>query len=104
MPQLIKIDQVELDSVIRKHAMFRAGRVGGARAVLAYHDLSYMEFDNQDLSHADFTGAVLYQAKLNDAKMDYAVLYGADLRQANLQSTSLVRADMRGVCLRGANW
>ena len=101
--RLISIDQAALNEIARKHAMFRTARLGGARASLARHDLSYLNLVGQDFSHADFTGAVLYQADMHEATLDYAVLFAADLRQANMHSVSLVRADMRGACLRGTS-
>ena len=96
------ITQAELDEVLRKHAMFRAARMGGIRAALNYRDMRGLNFRGADLAHADFTGASLYQADMRDTKLDYVVMFGTDMRFSNMQSASLVRADMRGVCLRGA--
>lgn len=99
---LIKITQAELDAVAKKHSMFRLARVGGARAMLTRHDLSGLNLEGKDFSHADFTGSSLQYARACGTVFDYSTFFGADLRYCDLQSASLVRADLRGVCLRGA--
>lgn len=96
-----RLDQASLDDQVRKHALFRAGRIGGMRASLAHQDLTRLSVAGKDLAHADLTGALLYGADLTEACLDYAVLFTADLREANLTRTSLVRADLRGANLRG---
>lgn len=98
----IRITQAELDEIVRRHAMFRAARMGGARAILAYHDLTGLDLAGHDLSHADFTGATMCQTDMRDSRLDYAVLFSADMRLATMQNASMIRADMRGVCMRGA--
>ena len=37
---LTRLDQVQLDNVIRRHEMFRNARMGGSRATLSFFDLS----------------------------------------------------------------
>lgn len=99
---LIKITQPELEAVAKKHNMFRLARIGGARAVLSRHDLSGLNMESMDLSHADFTGSSLQYARACGTIFNYSTFYSADLRYCDLQCASLVRADLRGVCLRGA--
>jgi uncharacterized protein YjbI with pentapeptide repeats len=101
--RLITISPDKLASVLRKHAMFRAARVGGARAALSCHDLSGVDLRNLDLSYADMTGVSLNRSDLRGAILNYCNFFGADLRFCNLQGAHLARADLRGACLRGAN-
>ncbi len=100
---LPRLDQATLEIAARKHEMFRAARLGGARAVLAYHDLSGLSLVGRDFSHADLTGCDLMQAAMANSKFDYAIMFGANMTGCDLHGASLVRADLRGVCLRGAN-
>ena len=53
---LTSLTQEELDAKVENHAMFRAARIGGVRAILSHHDLTGLSLRNKDLSHADFTG------------------------------------------------
>ena len=41
--KLERISQNELDAIIERHARFRRGRMGGARAVLSFFDLSWLQ-------------------------------------------------------------
>ena len=101
--RLTDITQDELETIVRKHTMFRSARVGGARAILARRNLSGFNLQNYDLSYADMTGVSLNGADASGAHLDYCNFFGADLRFCNLQGAHLVRADLRGACLRGAN-
>ena len=96
------ISQSELDGILNKHAKFRTARQGGARAILAYRDLSQRSLRKCDLSHADLTGVSFNAADLRECRLDYTTLFGADLRFADLRGASLTRSDMRGVCIRSA--
>ena len=100
---LIRISQTELDDMARKHLIYRAGRIGGARAALARHDLSQLSLQGYDLSHADMTGVSLNGADARDGNFNYCNFFGADLRNCRLQGASMIRADLRGACLRGAS-
>ena len=99
----VKLDQTQLSAVIARHAWFKRGSKQGARANLAFHDLSGLSFAGGDLSGADMTGALMKGIDARGADFSDATLYGADLRLAQLQQINLSRADMRGCCLRGAD-
>jgi uncharacterized protein YjbI with pentapeptide repeats len=55
------------------------------------------------LSGANFTRAILKEAKLSGTSLSYARFIGADLRGANLRGTNLTRADFTGADLTGAD-
>src|ERR1700761_692300 len=99
-----KLSQRDLAAAIARHEMLYTGRMGGARAVFAFCDLSGLDLSGHNLADADFTGAVLEEANLSGAKLDSTSFYGADLRRANMSGASLRRTDMRGACMRGANF
>ena len=97
-----RLTQSQLDEVLQKHEFFRAGRSGGARAILQFYDLAGMSFRNKDLSQVDLTGSTLIEADFENAILDNAVLFGCDMRFGNFKKTSFVKADMRGVRVDGA--
>src|SRR6185312_15634745 len=94
-----KLSQKELSAAIARHEMLYSGRMGGARAVFAFCDLSGLDLSNRNLADADFTGAQLEEANLSGTRLDSGSFFGADLRRANLAGASLRRADLRGACL-----
>jgi ABC-type branched-subunit amino acid transport system ATPase component/uncharacterized protein YjbI with pentapeptide repeats len=98
-----RLSHTELHKIIKLHGWFLSGRSGGARALLAFTDLSELAMAGCNLSEADLSGAVLRGAHLYEAKLDRATLFGADLRDADLQRASLTGANLRGASLRGAN-
>lgn len=98
-----KISQNELDEVIGSHELFAAGRMGGTRAMLKFHDMSYLDLRNRDLRGADFTGALLCHAEMEAALLSEANLFGADLRAAKLAWADLSKTDLRAACLAGAD-
>src|SRR6201999_462206 len=98
-----KLSQKDLSAAIARHEMLYSGRMGGARAVFAFCDLSGLDLSGRNLADADFTGAIMEEANFAGAKLDSASFFGTDLRRANLAGASLRRVDMRGACLRGAN-
>jgi uncharacterized protein YjbI with pentapeptide repeats len=98
-----KLTQKEVSAAVARHEMLYAGRMGGARAVFAFCDLSGLDLTGRNLADADFTGALLEETNLAGTKLDSASFFGADLRRANLAASSMRRADMRGASLRGAN-
>src|ERR1700704_4778530 len=98
-----KLTQKQVSAAAARHEMLYAGRMGGARAVFAFCDLSGLDLSGRDLADADFTGAVLEETNFEGAKLDSASFFGADLRRTNLAGASLRRADMRGASMRGAN-
>lgn len=94
--QLQRIEQPEIDEIIRKHQMFLTGRTGGARAVVRDSDLTGIDFSGKNLSQSDFTGSVMTHANLSNANFESATLFGCELKHAQMQGVRLVRADMRG--------
>lgn len=101
---LVPLTQADLDDAIRKHMMFSKGRVGGARAILAYRKLSGLHFRGAFLDGADFTGAQMEDTDLRGAHLDGAVFFACRMPRASFCKASLVRADLRGACARGADF
>src|ERR1700753_726521 len=98
-----KLSQKEASAAAARHEMLYSGRMGGARAVFAFTDLSGLDLSGRNLADADFTGAVLEETNFAGARLDSASFFGADLRRANLTNAQMRRADLRGASLRGAN-
>ena len=98
-----KLTQKQASAAVARHEMLYAGRMGGARAVFAFCDLSGLDLSSRNLADADFTGAILEEISLAGARLDSASFFGADLRRTNLEGASMRRCDMRGASLRGAN-
>src|SRR5579872_5947434 len=98
-----RLTQAEVDGVCLRHDRLWSSRMGGARAVFTWKDLSGLDLSSRNLCDADFTGAILADCNLNNARLDNANLFGADLQNASLREASLRRADLRGACLRGAD-
>src|SRR6202789_1008500 len=98
-----RLTQNDVNATAARHEMLYSGRMGGARAVFAFCDLSGLDLSGRNLADADFTGAALEETNLAGARLDSASFFGADLRRANLTGASMRRADMRGASLRGAN-
>ncbi len=98
-----RLTQQDVDLICARHDRLFSARMGGARAVFAFHDLSGLTLSGRNLSDADFTGAILNEANLVGTKLDNASFFGADMQGANLSDASMRRADLRGSCLRGAN-
>ena len=97
-----KLSQKEVTAAIARHEMLYSGRMGGARAVFAFCDLSGLDLSGRNLADADFTGALLEECNLVGTRLDSASFFGADLRRANLTHASMRRADLRGASMRGA--
>src|SRR6195952_712927 len=89
-----KLSQKEASAAAARHEMLYSGRMGGARAVFAFTDLSGLDLSGRNLADADFTGAVLEETNFSAAKLDSSSFFGADLRRANLSGASLRRADL----------
>lgn len=101
-PSREQLSERELDEALALHETFIAGRPGGRRAVLQFHDLSSAELSGRNLREIELSGAGLGLAVLRNANLSAATLYAADLRAANLTGADLSHADLRGACLRGA--
>jgi uncharacterized protein YjbI with pentapeptide repeats len=79
-----KLTQKDVSAAIARHEMLQSGRMGGARAVFAFCDLTGLDLAGRNLADADFTGAVLEEANFAGAKLDMASFFGADMRRSNL--------------------
>jgi uncharacterized protein YjbI with pentapeptide repeats len=98
-----RLVQDDISATLARHELLHAGRMGGARAVFAFCDLSGLDLSRRNLADADFTGALLRETDLSGARLEWANFFGADLRRADLSGARLRRANLRGACLRGAN-
>src|ERR1700739_1866239 len=98
-----KLTEKQVAAAAARHELLYSGRVGGARAVFAFCDLSGLDLSGRNLSDADFTGAYLEETNLAGARLDSASFFCASLKRANPAGASLRRADMRGTSLRGEN-
>src|SRR5580704_11335944 len=98
-----KFTQQKVSAAAARDEMLYSGRMGGARAVFIFCDLSGLDLSGRNLADADFTGAVLEESNLSGAKLDSASFFGTDLRRSNLSNASMRRVDLRGASLRGAN-
>ncbi len=101
--ELEAITQTALDAIIHKHILYARGQVGGARAVIQYHDLSGLNFNAEDLSYSDFTGCLLAGADMSHGIFKGASFFACDMRNANLSQSDFSRADFRGAYVAGAN-
>ena len=64
-----RLTQQEADLICKKHDRLWSSLPGGARASFAWCDLSGLSLANRNLSDADFTGACLAGANLENAKL-----------------------------------
>ncbi|MDX1922524.1 MAG: pentapeptide repeat-containing protein [Alphaproteobacteria bacterium] len=101
---LTPISQTELDVAIKKHAMYASAKVGGARAILSYKDLSGLVLRGVDLSSADFSGSLFYDADMRNCKMEGSVFFCANLQKAHLNDARLARIDLRGANVQGVDF
>jgi hypothetical protein len=87
-----RLTQYEVDVICAKHDRLWSARLGGARAVFAFCDLSGLSVTGRNLCDADFTGALLVGCDMRKAKLDNANMYGADMQGADLTDASMRRA------------
>jgi uncharacterized protein YjbI with pentapeptide repeats len=99
---LAKLDQAALDVIIAQHKLYRESKPNGRQASIIRQDLTGLVFCGCDLSYADFSGSILYEADLEFATLDFCVFFGCDLRKANFRNARMQRTDLRGAALRGA--
>jgi hypothetical protein len=94
-----RLTQKDVNASAARHEMLHAGRVGGARAVFAFCDLSGLDLSGRNLCDADFTEVVW---NLNQA------LEGTDLKLAAtthitnplfLKPGSTIKSIVNGGCL-----
>ena len=90
-----RLTQQDVSAAAARHEMLYSGRLGGARAVFIFCDLSGLDLSGRNLADADFTGAVLEETNMAGAKLDSASFFGADLRRSNLTGASINYGDRR---------
>src|SRR5580692_4165087 len=90
-----RLTQQDVSTAAARHEMLYSGRVGGARAVFIFCDLSGLDLSGRNLADADFTGAYLEETNLSRARLDSASFFGASLRGANLTGADMYEADLR---------
>jgi len=73
---------IDFKEILKKHALFLAGKNGGEFADLSNADLIDADLSGADLRDADLSNADLRDADLRDADVRNADLRGADLRNA----------------------
>src|SRR3990167_5143282 len=115
-----RLTQAELDLVCARHDRLFQARPGGARAVFAWLDISFLSLKGRNLADADFAAACLEGCDLTGACLRGADLSGADLFEADLREGTIAAADAKlgfkvieprqreeteatGACLAGAN-
>lgn len=103
IPKAQRLTQAELDVICARHDRLWTSKPGGARAVLAWKDVSGLNLEGRNLCDADCTGTIFFGCRMAGVRFDHANLFGADLQDADLTRASMRRADLRGVCLRGAD-
>jgi uncharacterized protein YjbI with pentapeptide repeats len=101
---LAPVTQQELDEAVRKHDMFDNARVGGARAVFSYRNLSGLLMRGVKLPGADFTGSLLFDCNMKGANLDGSNFFTANVQKSDFTNASLVRCDMRGCNMKGADF
>ncbi len=83
--------------------MFLRGQNGGARAVVQYKNLSNLDFKEQDVSQADFTGSAFLESNLSYANFSGTTFFACDMRNADMKGGNFRRADFRGAFVAGAD-
>ncbi len=94
----MKMNQNELNEILRKHKMWLNDEDGGERA-----DLSGADLSGADLSRANLSGANLRCADISGANLSGADISGANLRCADISGANLRCADLRCADISGAN-
>ncbi|MBT6986636.1 MAG: pentapeptide repeat-containing protein, partial [Rhodospirillaceae bacterium] len=92
MPEKKILTQAEFAAIVRAHQTLQAGRPGGQRANLSFHDLHDLDMTRADLSDADFTGGDLQRVRAVQTTFVRTLFFGTDLRVATLQHANLTRA------------
>jgi uncharacterized protein YjbI with pentapeptide repeats len=94
-----RIEQFELDAMLKKHHLFMIGKNGGARMVYKFKDLSNLNFHGMNISSADFTGSKMHNVLLANCNCNGTVFYGCDLTNSVLDNATFDRTDFRGALL-----
>ena len=91
--QYVLDHQQTLQYTLDSHTLWLNDKEGGFQAILR----------DEDLRHADFSGAILTEAILENADLRGANFKGADLSFADLTFADLRGANFEGADLTGAN-
>lgn len=100
---LPRMTQEELNELLKLHAMYITGRMGGRRLMLKQVDLSGLSFFGQDLRQAHLVACNMQEMDFSGANFREASLYACDLRRAILKDTCFIRADLRGARIESAD-
>ena len=89
-----KINQQQLNEILRKHKLWLNCEIDGEKADLRYTDLRYTDLEGAnlryaDLRYTDLEGANLIRANLEGANLEGAYLEGAYLVGANLENIKI---------------
>ena len=98
-----KLSEKQVAAAAARHELLYSGRVGGARAVFAFCDLSGLDLSGRNLADADFTGAYLEETNLVGRQAGFGELLRRLAEARQPRGRLARRADMRGTSLRGAN-
>ena len=69
-----RIEQGELDELVRKHKLWLEGKDGGEKLVLIDCDLTGSNLSGSNLSWSNLTGSNLSWSNLTGSNLDYSVL------------------------------
>ena len=96
---MAKLNEEQIDEILRKHQMWLDGDSAGDRANLSNADLRGANLSSANLYSANLSKANLSSANLYGANLSFANLSGANLSFANLSGANLTRATMCGANL-----
>ncbi len=99
----MRLEQRQLDALIKLHARYLSGRLGGRKAVLRNVDISGLSLYGEDMRQVDFNTCIMREMDLTSANFQEAKLYSCDLSKSVLVNTSFFRCDLRGSTLEEGN-
>ena len=91
-----KINQGELDKILRLHELWLMGDDSGKRVILRYGDFRGADLRGANLRHAYLRGADLRRVNLCGAYLRGVNFWSADLRGAQFSQTTPFDCDIRG--------
>lgn len=92
-----RLNQEEVDEMIRLHEMWVRNEEGGVRA-----DFSGCDCDRRYFLGRTLTGAIFVNCNLTSANFSYCVAKGSDFRGAYLLNAKMMHADFSGAIFSGA--
>ena len=93
-----RIEQGELDELVRKHKLWLEGKDGGEKLVLIDCDLTGSNLTGSNLSWSNLTGSDLSRSNLTGSN-----LTRSNLTRSNLRGSDLSRSNLSGSNLTGSN-